>query len=131
LRTSNSAVARESIEDAIGLTKELLMPAVFQVRLYRRCLDGSQPIVTERCEAFCLHNLPYFMMALDVECDLIAGIRIGHWIAIEDIRYQNRATNRTLALEWAPERKVKHLRTQVTHFVSPWWNFALISAESL
>jgi hypothetical protein len=28
LRTSNSAVARESIEDAIGLTKELLMPAV-------------------------------------------------------------------------------------------------------
>jgi FkbM family methyltransferase len=30
----------------------------------------------------------------------------------------------TQALEWAPERKVKHLRTQVTHFVSQWWNSA-------
>jgi magnesium-transporting ATPase (P-type) len=30
-----------------------------------------------------------------------------------------------------PERKVKHLRTQVAHFVSQWWNFALISAEGL
>ncbi len=37
----------------------------------------------------------------------------------------------TSALEWVPERKVKHLRTQVAHFVSQWWNFALISAEGL
>lgn len=50
-----------------------------------------------------------------------------------DLGFSDKQTMKvaTSALEWVPERKVKHLRTQVAHFVSQWWNFALISAEGL
>jgi hypothetical protein len=49
----------------------------------------------------------------------------------EDLGFADNQTMKveTQALEWAPERKVKHLGTQLTHFVSQWWNFALISVE--